>query len=86
MSKTIKNSFITKLTFDKMLKAHKRAYINKTNRYEVLRFNIDMESNLWNIINSLRDGSYKLGKYKVFTIYEPKERIIKCLPYKDRIV
>ena len=37
-------------------------------------------------IISIFIGSYRLGKYKVFTIYEPKERIIKCLPYRDRIV
>ena len=86
MSKSIKNSFIKKLTFDKMLEAHKRAAINKNNRYEVLKFNIDLESNIWNIITDLKNNSYKLGKYKVFTIYEPKERIIKCLPYRDRIV
>lgn len=47
---------------------------------------MDLESNIWNIVNSLKDGSYKLGKYKCFKIYEPKERIIKCLPYKDRVV
>jgi len=86
MSKSIKKCFFNKLTFENMLEAHKRASINKTNRYEVLKFNIDLENNIWNIINSLKNGSYKLGKYREFIIYEPKERIIKCLPYKDRIV
>ena len=78
MSKSIKNSFYKNLTFDKMLEAHKRASMGKTNRYEVLKFNTDMESNLWNIINELKNNKYKLGKYKEFKIYEPKERIIKC--------
>lgn len=86
MSKSIKNCFYDKLTFDNLFKAHIRACKNKTDRYELLKFNIDLESNIINILVSLNNGSYKLGKYKVFTIYEPKERIIKCLPYNDRIV
>lgn len=59
---------------------------NKGNRNEVIRFEMDLESNLINIMNSLKDGSYKISKYREFKIYEPKERIIKSLPYKDRIV
>lgn len=86
MSKTIKNCFYQKLTFDNLLNAHKRVSVNKTNKYEILKFNIDIETNIYSILNSLKTGTYKLGKYKVFTIYEPKVRIIKSLPYKDRIV
>ena len=86
MPKSIRKCFFNKLTFDKMLDAHLRASKGKNNKYEVLKFNIDMENNIWNIIKELKENKYKLGKYKEFTIYEPKERIIKCLPYKDRIV
>lgn len=86
MCKSIKKCFLEKLTFDKMLDAHKRASKGKNNKYEVLKFNIDMESNIWNIINEIKSGTYKLGRYRCFIIYEPKERMIKCLPYKDRVV
>lgn len=86
MPKTIKNSFYSKLTFENLLAAHTRASINKTNRAELLKFNIDLETNLHSILKELKNGTYKLGKYRVFTIYEPKERVIKCLPYRDRIV
>jgi len=86
MSKTIKNSFKNKLTFENLLKAHERASKHKTNRIEVLKFNIDLETNLQSILNELKTETYKLSKYKEFIIYEPKERIIKCLPYRDRIV
>ena len=30
--------------------------------------------------------AYKFGNYKQFKIYEPKERIIEALSYKDRVV
>jgi len=86
LSKTIKNSFYSKLTFDKLLEAHHRACVGKNNRMELLRFNIDLETNIHSILKTLKDGTYKLSKYRVFVIHEPKERIIKCLPYKDRIV
>ena len=86
MSKTIKNSLYSKLTFDNLLKAHQRASVSKNNCLDLLKFDIDLETNLHSILKSLKDGTYKLGKYRVFTIYEPKERIIKSLPYKDRIV
>lgn len=86
MSKTIKNLYDKKLTFQKLLEAHKRASINKTNKPELLKFNIDLETNIINILNSLKKGIYKPGKYREFVVYEPKERKIKSLPYKDRIV
>ena len=86
MSKTIKNNFKAKLTFENLLKAHERASAHKTSRMEVLKFNVDLETNLHSILNELKTDTYKLSKYKEFTIYEPKERIIKCLPYRDRIV
>lgn len=86
MSKTIKKCFIDKLTFDNLIKAHERASKCKTNRIEVLKFNIDLETNIYSILKDLKTEKYKLSKYKEFKIYEPKERIIKCLPYRDRVV
>lgn len=51
-----------------------------------MKFNVDLENNIIDILNSLKDGSYRLGEYRVFKIYEPKERVIKSLPYRDRLV
>lgn len=86
MSKSIKKCFDDKLTIDNLILAHERAKKNKSNRYELLKFEVDLESNIISIMDSLTNGSYRLGRYREFTIYEPKERIIRCLPYKDRIV
>lgn len=39
------------------------------------------------LINNLAQGNYKVSEYTQFTVKEPKERIIYCLPfYPDRIV
>lgn len=86
MCKTIRNCFDKNLTFEKMLDAYIRAKKNKGLRKEVIRFEMDLETNIINIINELKSDKYRLGKYRTFTIYEPKERIIKALPFKDRIV
>ena len=84
MSKTIKRSFDKKLTFIKLMNAHYRAVIGKRNKVEILKFEEDLETNVANLLIQLKTGKYRLGKYREFTIYEPKERIIKSLPYKDR--
>src|SRR5574344_1627965 len=86
MPKTIKNIFDKKLTFISLIKAHKRAVMGKRNKIEVLLFEMDLETNIANIYDNLKNEKYKLGKYREFKIFEPKERIIKSLPYKDRVV
>ncbi len=86
MSKTIKNSYDSKLTFDSICRAYERSSKGKRNKKEVLIFNIDLETNLIRIYDDLRKGLYRTGKYNSFTIWEPKERVIKSLPFRDRIV
>lgn len=86
MPKKIKNCFYEKLTFEKMLAAHQRAKKFKTNRKEVIEFELNLENNIVNLLNSIKNNKYSLGKYYSFVIYEPKKRIINALPYKDRIV
>ena len=43
------------------------------------------EDNL-KLLKSFKEGTFTTSKYKTFKIYEPKERIIMALPYRDRIV
>ena len=86
MSKTIKNCFYKNLTFEKFLQAHNRAKQHKSYKDEVIKFELNLENNLINLINSIKNNKYKIGNYYSFTIYEPKERNIKALPYRDRIV
>ena len=86
MHKKIKNVFYANLTFDKILEAHKRAKKHKAYKNEVIKFEFNLENNLINLINNLKNKSYKLGTYFTFKVYEPKERYIQALPYKDRIV
>lgn len=64
--------------------AYNRAIKGKMKKNLVYYFNL--ERNIINIYNELYNLSYKCGEYNTFTIYEPKERVIKSLPFKDRVV
>ena len=86
MPKKIKNCFDKNLTFGKLLQAHKRARVHKTYKNEVIRFELNLENNIYNLLNNIKNNTYHLGQYHSFKVYEPKERIIHALPYVDRIV
>ena len=86
MSKTIKNCYYKKLTYDGLYSAYVRASLNKRNKRAVIKFSIDLETYLSNIYTDLYNNSYKSSKYREFIIYEPKKRTIKALPFRDRIV
>lgn len=86
MSKSIKIKFDDALTFERMLLAYERTSITKRNSKEAISYSIDLETNITNLYTSIKKGTYKIGKYKEFIIYEPKMRKIRALSYKDRIV
>ncbi len=86
MSKKVNNIFCSNLTFMKFYEAHNRARKNKTNKREVIEFEMNLEQNLVNLIREIESGRYKVGEYRSFVVYEPKERVIEALPYRDRVV
>jgi len=86
MPKTIRGVFSSSLTFEKLMEAHWRAKLNKPYKREILMFQIDLESNISNIYTNIKNKTYRVGKYKEFIIKIPKERLIKSLPYADRII
>lgn len=86
LSKLINNVFYDSLTFEKMYDAFLRAKTNKSNRPEVIEFEYNVERNIVRLVNSIEDGTYKIGDYREFKVYEPKERVIKALPFRDRVV
>ena len=53
---------------------------------QVIRFEKDLLNNLWDLRESLDLMNWKPGPYRMFTIYEPKERLIAAPCLKNRIV
>ena len=83
---TIRNSFYKNLTFNNLLNAYILSKKGKDSKFEVLKFTYNLEIDLINLIELIATFKYKIGIYKEFTIYEPKKRIIRSLPFIDRVV
>lgn len=73
-------------TRENILQAYWKARAGKARSYGVRIFEEHLEDNLEAIYQDLVSGLYRISEYNVFTIYEPKERIIYRLPFCDRIV
>ncbi len=86
MSKTIKKCYFDKLTYINLYNAYLRVCKNNKNKKYLLKYDIDVEINISNLLYELKNMTYIPGEYKCFTIYEPKERKIMALPLRDRIV
>lgn len=71
---------------DNMVLAWEKARKGKTNTYGVRLFEKDLENNMKQLRDELASGTYRTSEYSVFTIYDPKEREIYRLPFRDRIV
>ena len=86
MSKYIKNIYSEITSYENLHKAYLNARKAKRFRDEVLRFTNNLEENLVDIQNELTNHTYKVGRYREFNIYEPKQRLIMALPFRDRVV
>lgn len=73
-------------TFENLYNAHKKCRISKSHKREVVDFEVNLTTNIYKIIDEMKTKKYKVGKYRSFYIYEPKERLIEALPYKDRVI
>lgn len=73
-------------TFENLLQAHELCRLNKQHKRGTIMFEMEIGNNISNLVKELANKTYKLGKYKVFRVYDPKERLIEALPYKDRVV
>ena len=86
MPKTIKNIYDNSVSFENLLKAHKKARCGKREKKKIILFELKLEQELLELEKKLKNGTYKHGGYTKFKIYEPKERIIMASEYKDRVV
>lgn len=69
-----------------LTEADQKAQKGKANQYGVLLHQRNQEGNLLVLQDMLLSKTYRTSTYDIFTIYEPKERIVYRLPYfPDRI-
>lgn len=71
---------------DNLRDAYRKTSSGKKMTFGYLEFKEYAEANLLVVQEELRDGGYKIGPYRQFTVYEPKPRLISALEFKDRLV
>ena len=86
MPKTLRNKWDECLSYEKLLEAHKLSKKSKGNRKEIILFNLKQEEYIMNLLEELKNNTYKPSAYTSFYVYEPKVRKIEKAKYLDRIV
>lgn len=85
--KRISNLYQKIISIDNLRLADQKARKGKQNTYGVKLFDQNPEGNFLTLNELLANKGYETSEYDVFTIYEPKERLVYRLPYfPDRIV
>lgn len=84
--KRINNIYGKITSIANLLEADRRAQKGKQNQYGVIKHNQNQEGNILVLQDMLISKSYHTSPYDIFTVLEPKERIVYRLPYfPDRI-
>ena len=85
--KRIGNLYEKIISVENLKLADEKARKGKTRTYGVRVHDKNRESNILKLHEALKNKTFRTSEYDIFTIYEPKERIIYRLPYyPDRIV
>jgi len=58
----------------------------KTNKVDVMNFELHLEDNLFSLYNDLKNDSYEHSSYKHFQVFDNKKRDIYKAEVRDRIV
>lgn len=82
-SKDIYDKYLTMNNLYKMWDIVKKTCKNKR---EVFYFSLNLNCNLMDIYNDLRNRKYIPGKYRPFMIFEPKARLVMSQSIRDKIV
>ncbi len=58
----------------------------KRDQKTIANFGLDLSNNLWQLHDELESQTYRIGGYYRFKVYDPKERDIMSLHFRDRVV
>ncbi len=74
------------INFEEVVQAYFDCRKHKRRTLYALDFEFDLERNLFNLFEELRDGHYQIGKNIAFVVEQPKIREIWSATFRDRIV
>ena len=80
------NLYDSMIYYEKIKKIYDKVRITTKNKKEVIRFSLNLNENLMDILTKLYKGKYVFNKYRIFLIKEPKYRLIMSECIEDKIV
>lgn len=86
MPKTLRNKYYECLTYENLMKAHKKSRLGKITKKNIVKFDLKQEEYIMWLYEKLKNKTYKHGGYTSFYVTEPKIRIIEASSYMDRVV
>jgi len=75
-----------KFEFEKMYQCYLKARRGKRDKATTIKFETNAMEAVYYLTTVLNKGTYKMGSYNTFKVFEPKERVIMALPFRDRVV
>jgi hypothetical protein len=84
--KQVDGLFTRVVSFGNVLAAARKVVRGKKHTPGAQALLSDLERVVLRVTDALADGSWRPGGYRVFTVYEPKQRLIAAAPLADRIV
>ena len=73
-------------TFENLYNAYLYTRKGKRDKKCVQIYSYNVLDNTLYLSEKLQNKTYQLGKYHEFYVYEPKKRLIKAPPFRDRVV
>lgn len=71
---------------DNLYEAYLKAIRGKRGKPDVVGFAMNAEHNLQNLKQRIENDTVEIGRYRYFTIYDPKERLICAAHIEERIL
>ena len=82
----IKGLFDQIFSMENLYAAYKDAYNGRRYNRDVLLYGDDVWTNLRELQKKIYDGTYRIDRYYIFYVYEPKKRMIMSIVFEHRIV
>jgi len=86
MGKTYANFYPLVYDLANLWVAFGKASKGRRSHPSIAAFEYNLEGELIQLRDELRDGTYQSGGYRSFTVHEPKRRKISAAPFRDRVV
>lgn len=86
MRKKVNHIYDEYLTIDNLYAMWNIVRITCKNKREIFYFSLNLNTNILNIYNELKNKNYKPDKFRCFMVFVPKARLVMSQSIKDKII